>query len=360
MSVENFDKKSFRLCGFGCCRVVATCLAQPGVFSQVTQEVLQVDWSSHIHSLIPLACMTCEDDIQDNDIVKDVSLQLAARIAVSNLHKNTRKLFSETIKDMYNHIVAKRSPIMEIPRPAFQFNVFTGVLPDVTYARNSSATPTGAFSYQPRKRTRGSIFIQKDSGTSGISSSKRPRVCNNGRSQKPSGLPNYPTPAATTFGTPSDTATGHVDSTCRGVLYDATQSFDTALAIKVALLLLPAACHCQTVTCPKKEKKKKALAQVINLQVVAFLAVMNMGLSIKQKYICEKVFDLLKDYMLFDPFINRVADLHDRHRDMRLDVDNMSYELLMKKKKWDFEGEKVVVTFIMLTITWEEIRYGII
>ncbi|KAK6125732.1 hypothetical protein DH2020_040524 [Rehmannia glutinosa] len=29
---------------------------------------------------------------------------LAARIAVSNLHKNTRKSFSETIKDMYNHV----------------------------------------------------------------------------------------------------------------------------------------------------------------------------------------------------------------------------------------------------------------
>ncbi|GKD63628.1 hypothetical protein Tco_1305736, partial [Tanacetum coccineum] len=29
---------------------------------------------------------------------------LAARIAVSNLHKNTRKLFSETIKDMYIHV----------------------------------------------------------------------------------------------------------------------------------------------------------------------------------------------------------------------------------------------------------------
>lgn len=28
---------------------------------------------------------------------------LAARIAVSNLHKNTKKSFSETIKDMYNH-----------------------------------------------------------------------------------------------------------------------------------------------------------------------------------------------------------------------------------------------------------------
>ncbi|XP_071691736.1 E3 ubiquitin-protein ligase MBR2-like [Rutidosis leptorrhynchoides] len=36
-----------------------------------------------------------------------------------------------------------------------------------------------------------------------------------------------------------------------------------------------------------------------------------------------------EDYMLFDPFINGVADLHDRHRDMRLDVDNMSYEELL-------------------------------
>ncbi|GKA97176.1 E3 ubiquitin protein ligase MBR2-like protein [Tanacetum coccineum] len=31
-----------------------------------------------------------------------------------------------------------------------------------------------------------------------------------------------------------------------------------------------------------------------------------------------------QDYMVFDPFINGVADLHDRHRDMRLDVDNLS------------------------------------
>ncbi|GKF17785.1 hypothetical protein Tco_0062703, partial [Tanacetum coccineum] len=108
-----------------------------------------------------------------------------------------------------------------------------------------------AFSYQPRKRTRGSIFIQNDSGPSGISSSRRPRVCNDGRSRKPSGPPNYPTPAATTSGTPSDTATGHVDSTecikdgfrsarpkyhhccmASGCPYDATQSFDNALAIK--------------------------------------------------------------------------------------------------------------------------------
>ncbi|KAK3018569.1 hypothetical protein RJ639_004294 [Escallonia herrerae] len=36
-----------------------------------------------------------------------------------------------------------------------------------------------------------------------------------------------------------------------------------------------------------------------------------------------------EDYILFDPFINGVAELHDRHRDMRLDVDNMSYEELL-------------------------------
>ncbi|GKA25540.1 hypothetical protein Tco_0711649 [Tanacetum coccineum] len=74
-----------------------------------------------------------------------------------------------------------------------------------------------------------------------------PQVLNDGRSRKPSGPPNYPTPAATTSGTPSDTATGHVDSTgfrsarpnnhhccmAGGCPYDATQSFDNALDIKV-------------------------------------------------------------------------------------------------------------------------------
>lgn len=36
-----------------------------------------------------------------------------------------------------------------------------------------------------------------------------------------------------------------------------------------------------------------------------------------------------EDYMLVDPFFDGVAELHDRHRDMRLDVDNMSYEELL-------------------------------
>ncbi|XP_047340934.1 E3 ubiquitin-protein ligase MBR2-like [Impatiens glandulifera] len=36
-----------------------------------------------------------------------------------------------------------------------------------------------------------------------------------------------------------------------------------------------------------------------------------------------------EDYVMFDPFINGAADMHDRHRGMRLDVDNMSYEELL-------------------------------
>ncbi|KAG7976692.1 hypothetical protein I3843_06G163300 [Carya illinoinensis] len=37
-----------------------------------------------------------------------------------------------------------------------------------------------------------------------------------------------------------------------------------------------------------------------------------------------------EDYMFFDPFIyHGMADVHDMHRDMRLDVDNMSYEVML-------------------------------
>ncbi|CAA3032849.1 E3 ubiquitin- ligase MBR2-like [Olea europaea subsp. europaea] len=36
-----------------------------------------------------------------------------------------------------------------------------------------------------------------------------------------------------------------------------------------------------------------------------------------------------EDYMLLDPFINGFAEMNDRHGDMRLDIDNMSYEELL-------------------------------
>ncbi|KAI3763763.1 hypothetical protein L2E82_13760 [Cichorium intybus] len=37
-----------------------------------------------------------------------------------------------------------------------------------------------------------------------------------------------------------------------------------------------------------------------------------------------------EDYMLFDLFINGVSEMHDRHLDMKLYVDNMSYEVFIK------------------------------
>lgn len=40
-----------------------------------------------------------------------------------------------------------------------------------------------------------------------------------------------------------------------------------------------------------------------------------------------------QDYALFDPFLyHGLAEIHDRHREMRLDVDNMSYEV--KRDIW--------------------------
>lgn len=39
---------------------------------------------------------------------------------------------------------------------------------------------------------------------------------------------------------------------------------------------------------------------------------------------------LYQDIMILDPsMFFGVADMHDRHRDMRLDVDNMSYEVIL-------------------------------
>src|ERR1043166_4347285 len=41
---------------------------------------------------------------------------LASRIAVSNLHKNTKKSFSETMKDLYNYVdpkTSKKAPLLD-------------------------------------------------------------------------------------------------------------------------------------------------------------------------------------------------------------------------------------------------------
>lgn len=39
-----------------------------------------------------------------------------------------------------------------------------------------------------------------------------------------------------------------------------------------------------------------------------------------------------EDFMILDPSVfYGMADMHDRHRDMRLDIDNMSYEVSEKK-----------------------------
>lgn len=45
--------------------------------------------------------------------------------------------------------------------------------------------------------------------------------------------------------------------------------------------------------------------------------------------------DICQDPMLVDPIINGIVDLHDRHRDMRLDVDNMSYEVNFTPNFWN-------------------------
>lgn len=46
--------------------------------------------------------------------------------------------------------------------------------------------------------------------------------------------------------------------------------------------------------------------------------------------------------MLFEPFVyHGLAEMHDRHRDMRLDVDNMSYEVrkaVVPVSHFHFEG----------------------
>ena len=50
--------------------------------------------------------------------------------------------------------------------------------------------------------------------------------------------------------------------------------------------------------------------------------------------------------MLFDPFVyHGMAEMHDRHRDMRLDVDNMSYEVLFLIESYMLISS---VTFVVL------------
>ena len=52
--------------------------------------------------------------------------KLAARISVSNLHKNTKKSFSETMKDLYEYVnprTGKKAPLLsdEVYKMEFQF-----------------------------------------------------------------------------------------------------------------------------------------------------------------------------------------------------------------------------------------------
>ncbi|KAI3695582.1 hypothetical protein L1987_78580 [Smallanthus sonchifolius] len=63
-----------------------------------------------------------------------------------------------------------------------------------------------------------------------------------------------------------------------------------------------------------------------------------------------------EDHMLFDPFINGIAELHDRHRDLRLDVDNMynSYYRKLEERIGDvntgLSEEVILCCFCWLTI----------
>ena len=57
--------------------------------------------------------------------------------------------------------------------------------------------------------------------------------------------------------------------------------------------------------------------------------------------------------MLFDPFVyHGMAEMHDRHRDMRLDVDNMSYEVLFLIESYMLiSSVRFVVLITCLSIT---------
>ena len=61
---------------------------------------------------------------------------------------------------------------------------------------------------------------------------------------------------------------------------------------------------------------------------------------------------IFQDYMFFDPFVyHGMAEMHDRHRDMRLDVDNMSYEV--KGGYMVFLSTNSVAICYYLIINWD-------
>ncbi|GJS40017.1 hypothetical protein Tco_0565060 [Tanacetum coccineum] len=51
---------------------VIVCFAQTAVFSESSQQPLEVEWASYIQPSIPQAHMPCDDDVQHNAVVKGV------------------------------------------------------------------------------------------------------------------------------------------------------------------------------------------------------------------------------------------------------------------------------------------------
>nr|GEZ92272.1 hypothetical protein [Tanacetum cinerariifolium] len=74
-------------------------LAQITVFSQATQQPLQVDWASHIQTSIPQAHMTCDDDVLHNAIVKETPSGLAGSF-LSCCTRNLQSKLNLGVPDM--------------------------------------------------------------------------------------------------------------------------------------------------------------------------------------------------------------------------------------------------------------------
>ena len=72
---------------------------------------------------------------------------------------------------------------------------------------------------------------------------------------------------------------------------------------------------------------------VSNLWILYICKTMRLWLNTIMNYLFELVLtSLCQDVMILDQsMLFGVADIHDRHRDMRLDVDNMSYEVIWYK-----------------------------